>query len=168
MPIWAFLCCAGNGSERKTNRIPKTPKAYFDQVLLGACLVLNPKDGDSVFQCKIGYFNRVYTTSRARTQYAPLSVSYRMFAYETDGIATGLDGPRSFPTVTRFLFAIARRLALEPIQTTIQWVPAASSLGLSDRGVKLTTHHHLVPRSRMMEPRLHSPYVSMAYCTRTT
>jgi hypothetical protein len=29
--------------------------------------------------------------------------------------------------------------------------------GLSGRGVKLTTHLHLVPRSRKVEPYLHSP-----------
>jgi hypothetical protein len=32
--------------------------------------------------------------------------------------------------------------------------------GLSDRGVKLTTHLHLVPRSRMVK----HPYVFMALC----
>jgi hypothetical protein len=36
--------------------------------------------------------------------------------------------------------------------------------GLSSRGVKLTTHIHLVPSSRMAKLHLHSPYVFMAQC----
>jgi hypothetical protein len=34
--------------------------------------------------------------------------------------------------------------------------------GLSGRGVKLTTHLNLVPRSRKVELHLHSPYIFMA------
>jgi hypothetical protein len=36
-----------------------------------------------------------------------------------------------------------------PNQPPIQWVPGALSLGQNGQGVKLTTHLHLVPRSRM-------------------
>jgi hypothetical protein len=36
------------------------------------------------------------------------------------------------------------------IQSPIQWVPGAVSLGLSGRGVKLTTHIQLVSRSKMV------------------
>jgi hypothetical protein len=43
-----------------------------------------------------------------------------------------------------FLFTTVSRKALGPTQPPIQWVPGALS-----RGVKLTTHLHLVPRSRM-------------------
>jgi hypothetical protein len=46
-----------------------------------------------------------------------------------------------------FLFT-ASRLALWPTQPPIQWVRGAFSWGLSDRSVKLTTHLHLVPRSK--------------------
>jgi hypothetical protein len=41
------------------------------------------------------------------------------------------------------------RPALGPTQPPIQWVPGALSLGVKRRGVKLTTHLHLTPRSRM-------------------
>jgi hypothetical protein len=41
------------------------------------------------------------------------------------------------------------RWGLGPTQPPIQWVPGALSLGTeSCRGVKLTTHLHLVPRSK--------------------
>jgi hypothetical protein len=42
-----------------------------------------------------------------------------------------------------FLFTTASRTALWPTQPPIQWIPGALSLG-----VKLTTHLHIVPRSR--------------------
>jgi hypothetical protein len=45
-----------------------------------------------------------------------------------------------------FLFSIASRLALGPTQPSIQCAP-----GVKWQGVKLTTHHHLDSRSRMME-----------------
>jgi hypothetical protein len=47
-----------------------------------------------------------------------------------------------------FLFTTASRTALAPTQPPIQWVLGALSLGESGRGVKLTTHLHLVPRSK--------------------
>jgi hypothetical protein len=43
-----------------------------------------------------------------------------------------------------FLFTSASRPPLGATQPPIQWLPGALSLG-----VKLTTHLHLVPRSRM-------------------
>jgi hypothetical protein len=46
-----------------------------------------------------------------------------------------------------FLFATASRTSLGPIQSPIQWVLGALSLGVKRPGVKLTTHH-LVPRSK--------------------
>jgi hypothetical protein len=54
------------------------------------------------------------------------------------GIATGygLDGPSSIPT--------ASIPALRPTQPPIQWIPGLLSLGQRGRGVKLTTHLHLV------------------------
>jgi hypothetical protein len=42
-----------------------------------------------------------------------------------------------------FLFTTASRPALEPAKPPIQWVP-----GALPQGVKLTTHLHLVPKSR--------------------
>jgi hypothetical protein len=46
----------------------------------------------------------------------------------------------------------------------IQWVQGALLPGQSSRSVKLTTHLHLVARSRMMGLHLHSPYIFMAWC----
>jgi hypothetical protein len=41
-------------------------------------------------------------------------------------------------------------------QHPFQLIPGVRSPGLSDRGVKLSTHPHLAPRSRMVELYLHS------------
>jgi hypothetical protein len=38
----------------------------------------------------------------------------------------------------------------------IQWVPGALSAGIKSQVVKLTTHLHVMPRSRMVELYLHS------------
>jgi hypothetical protein len=51
-----------------------------------------------------------------------------------------------------FPFTIASRPVMGPIQPPIQWTTGAIS-----SGVKLTIHHRLVPRSRMVELYLHSP-----------
>jgi hypothetical protein len=49
-----------------------------------------------------------------------------------------------------FLLASASRPALGPNQTPVQWVPGVLSLGVKHGwGVTLTTHPHLVLRSRM-------------------
>jgi hypothetical protein len=48
-----------------------------------------------------------------------------------------------------FLFTTASRTALGPTQSPIQGVAGLFPWGLSGRGVKLTTHLHLVTRSRM-------------------
>jgi hypothetical protein len=49
-----------------------------------------------------------------------------------------------------FLFTTALRTALGPTQPPIQWVQGALSLGgKATGGMKLTTHLHLVPKSRM-------------------
>jgi len=48
-----------------------------------------------------------------------------------------------------FLFHTVPRPALEPTQPPIQWVPRTLSFGeYSGRGVNLTTHLHLVPKSK--------------------
>jgi hypothetical protein len=52
-----------------------------------------------------------------------------------------------FPTLGIF-FSTASRTALGPTQPPIQWVPRALSLGDKRPGVKLTTHLHLVLRSK--------------------
>jgi hypothetical protein len=78
----------------------------------------------------------------------------------------------SEPQVSVYPYAIynsvcntVSRMAVGPTQPPIQWVRGSLSLGQSGRGVKLTTHLHLVPRSRMRGsiPPL-SQYVFMAWC----
>jgi hypothetical protein len=63
-----------------------------------------------------------------------------------------------------FLFSAASRPALGSNQSPIKWAPEALSAGIKYRRVKLTTYLHLVPRSRMVELYLHSPYVFMPKC----
>jgi hypothetical protein len=49
-----------------------------------------------------------------------------------------------------FLLAPASRPVLGPTRPPVQWVPGVLSRGVKrGRGVTLTTHPHLVPRSRM-------------------
>jgi hypothetical protein len=47
-----------------------------------------------------------------------------------------------------FIFTTASRTALGPTQPPTQWVPGSLSLGVKWPGLKLTTHLHLVPRSK--------------------
>jgi hypothetical protein len=61
------------------------------------------------------------------------------------------------------LFVIESRTALGPAKLPIQWVPGALSLGESSRGVKLTTHLHLVPRLRIREAIPPLPHVYMSW-----
>jgi hypothetical protein len=84
----------------------------------------------------------------------------RKIRYSSVFIATGygLDGRGSIPDMDRdFAYPAPSRPALGPTQPPVQWVPGALSLGVNGRVVKLTTHLHLVPRSRMVELYLHSP-----------
>jgi hypothetical protein len=56
-------------------------------------------------------------------------------------------------------------MALGPIQPPIQWVLGALSLGVKWPGMKLTTHLHIVPRSRMCGAIPPFPqYVFLAWC----
>jgi hypothetical protein len=67
------------------------------------------------------------------------------------GIATGLDGPGSNPGSARFLSSPQRpdRFWGSPSLLSNGY-RGLFSRGYSGRGVKLTTHLHLVPRSRMV------------------
>jgi hypothetical protein len=60
-----------------------------------------------------------------------------------------------------FLFPNESIMALRPTQPPIQWVSGTVSPGISGKGVKLTTHLHLMPKLRMVELHLHYPYVVM-------
>jgi hypothetical protein len=64
-------------------------------------------------------------------------------------IATGygLDSRGSILSMDKiFLYSAAFRPALGPNQPPIKWVPGGFHKGKRGRGVKITTHHHLVPR----------------------
>jgi hypothetical protein len=70
------------------------------------------------------------------------------------GIATGygLEGPGSIPDSENvFLFSTASRPTLGPTLLPIKWVPEVFSPGVKRKGVKLTTHLHLVLRSINVE-----------------
>jgi hypothetical protein len=65
-----------------------------------------------------------------------------------------------------FLFTTVSRTAPGPTQPPIQWVQGAVSLGVKRRGVKLTTHLHLVPRSNNAWSYIStlSQYASIVWC----
>jgi hypothetical protein len=51
------------------------------------------------------------------------------------------------------------RLALGPTQYPIQWLMGVLSLKVGQQGMKLTTHIHLVPKSRIGGDKSHLPYM---------
>jgi len=64
-----------------------------------------------------------------------------------------------------FLFTTASSTALGPTLPPIQWVPGVLSLGVKRRGVKLTTHLHLVPMSKNAWNSTSTPqYAFMVWC----
>jgi hypothetical protein len=64
-----------------------------------------------------------------------------------------------------FLFTTVSRTALGPTQPPIQWVAGVLSLGVERPARELTTHLHLVPRSRMHGAIPPFPqYIFMARC----
>jgi hypothetical protein len=84
----------------------------------------------------------------------------------TAGMATGygLGGRGSIPSKSKiFCFSVTFIMAPGATKSPVQWVPE----GLipqkqSDRGVKLTTHHQLLQRSRMVELYIQSHIAFMA------
>jgi hypothetical protein len=75
----------------------------------------------------------------------------------------GLDGRFSIPDrVNILLLSTASRPAWGSTQPPIQWIPGfLFPGGESGKGVKLTTHLYLVPKSGMVELYLHSPTSSL-------
>jgi hypothetical protein len=73
-------------------------------------------------------------------------------------IGYGLNGQGSIPGKGKILFSSPQHPDwLGPTQPPIQWVPGALPLGVKRPGREVTTHLHLVLRSRMVELYLHSP-----------
>jgi hypothetical protein len=84
----------------------------------------------------------------------------------------GLDdwaiGVRSPAEAKDFPLTSVSRPALRPAQPPVQWVPGILSPGVKrGRGVTLTTHHHLVPRSRMSRSYISSPPSATMACSGT-
>jgi hypothetical protein len=68
----------------------------------------------------------------------------------TTNWTTRQPGFRSLQKHRFFTLVSVFRAALRPTQPPVQWVPGVLSLGIKrGLGVTLTTHPHLVPRSRM-------------------
>jgi hypothetical protein len=67
-----------------------------------------------------------------------------------------------------FLVAFVPRPALRPTQLPVQWVPGVLSPEVKrGRGVTLTTHPHLVPRSIMSRSYTSSPCKRLVACSGT-
>jgi hypothetical protein len=66
-----------------------------------------------------------------------------------------------FPAGT-FLHSAASRPVLGPIQSPIQWILGAISQGITRPRREYNHSLHLVPRLRIVELHLHSPYAFMA------
>jgi hypothetical protein len=75
----------------------------------------------------------------------------RLCKWYSDWLRAGWPGFDSRQRQESFLYSTASKLTLGPTQLHIQWVP-----GFLSPGVKLTTHLHLLPRSRIVELYLHS------------
>jgi hypothetical protein len=75
----------------------------------------------------------------------------------------GLDGLGLIPGA-RFSILHSFQTGSGAHQPPIQWVLAALSTGIKRPGVKLATHLHLMPRTRMVSYNSNSLYVFIEYC----
>jgi hypothetical protein len=95
-----------------------------------------------------GRWNEEHTSQKKLDLLQPLYGHKSRDSSVCIALGYGLDdrgsGVRSPAGLGIFLFTTASR----PTQPPIQWVPGPLSLGLSGRCVKLTTHIHLLPRSK--------------------
>jgi len=60
------------------------------------------------------------------------------------------------------------RLVLGPTQYPIQWLMGVLSLKVGQQGMKLTTHIHLVSKSRIGGDKSHLPYLPSKHALGTT
>jgi hypothetical protein len=91
--------------------------------------------------------HNVFTNSNSNKTGAGLAQAVQCLTTDWSTGGSGFDsrrGQRIFP------LASVSRPALGPTQPPVQWVPGVLSPGVKrGLGVTLTTHPHLVPRSRM-------------------
>jgi hypothetical protein len=98
-----------------------------------------------IISAKVSYFNE------------PSNSVSIMSSYGLDDRAIEVRSPAEEKRYLLPLSSVSRP-ALGPTQPPVQWVPGVLSPGLkSGRGVTLTTHPHLVPRSRMSWNYMSSP-----------
>jgi hypothetical protein len=91
--------------------------------------------------------SQLFNWSTARDMRGPGSLVSIVSGYGLDDRAIEVRSPAK---AKDFSSSSVSRPALGPTQPPVQWVPRVLSLGLKcGRGVTLTTHPHLVPRSRM-------------------
>jgi hypothetical protein len=127
--IWNPFRTKTNTCERKWTKA--TPPSQFALISLLVCILYNTALFSIVYACFY----------RSRESSASTGTGY------------GLDGRGSLPGRRMiFLFSIASRPALGPIQPPMQCVQRAIS-----RGLKPNTYFYLVSRPRIAELHLHSP-----------
>jgi hypothetical protein len=137
-------------------RLRKTPTKTSPWPRLHFMIVESPSSGFS--NSSSFFYGKYYSRSR-------VSSGGIVSDYGLDDRASGV----RFPVGQRiFPLSSVSRPALRPTQPPVQLVPGVLSPGVKrGRGVMLTTHPHLVPRSRMSRSYTSSPPSASMACSRT-